>query len=170
MSSPVVIPCPNGSVVTTDPRACRIALHRDGIMRWDRELTGCAGLLEATVAMDSTVYVRDAKTISSFSYDGVTTWSAKLDEPAVPHAIATPTSLADSRAALASSTKSLSVYERDGRVSWTFSPPTDETIIAPPAGMKTEGIVLMTSQAVYYLGATGETRWRVATPGRSATR
>lgn len=161
-AGPRVYACPNGSVLATDPKTCRVALLHDGIVRWDRELSGCAGLLEAAVAPDSTAYVRTPKTLSSFSPDGALTWTVKLDDPTLPRTIAAPAPLADSRVAIAGSKKSLIVHDRDSKVSWTFSPPSEEEILAPPEGMKTEGIIVMTSQATYYLGATGEIRWRIA--------
>lgn len=165
LSAPRVAACPNGSVLSTDPKACRVSLLHDGIVRWDRELAGCAGLIETAVAPDSTVYVRTPKTISAFSPDGALTWASKLDDPTIPRGISVPTALADSRVALASGKKALVVYERDGKVSWTFSPPSEEEIVTAPEGMKTEGVIMMTSQATYYLGATGEIRWRIARGG-----
>jgi len=161
-AGPRALSCPNGSVVTTDAKTCRLALLRDGIVRWDRELSGCGGVLEATVAMDSSVYARTPKALSSFTPDGALSWANKLEDPTVSRHLAAPSSLPDSRVAVLASKKSLVVYEKDGKVSWTFSPPSEEEIVAPPEGMKTEGIVLLTSQAAYYLGATGEIRWRVA--------
>lgn len=157
-----VLACPNGSVATSDPKTCRVALLRDGIVRWDRELSGCGGILEVTVAMDSSLFVRTPKTLSSFTPEGALSWATKMDDPALPQSISAPTSLPDSRGAVAVSKKSLVVYERDGKVSWTFAPPSEEEITAPPEGMRTEGVILMTTQATYYLGATGEIRWRVA--------
>jgi outer membrane protein assembly factor BamB len=161
-SMPAALTFPNGSVVTTDPKACRIALLRDGMTLWERESSGCGGLLEACIAMDSVVYVRTEKEVAAFAPDGTLRFATKLTDAPPPRTLAAPTSLADSRVALAATSKTLIVYERDGRVSWSFSPPSDEVLIAPPVGMKTEGIILMTSQGVYYLGAGGETRWRAA--------
>jgi hypothetical protein len=169
VSMPQALAYPNGSVLTMDPKACRIALLRDGNAKWDREISGCAGLLEATIAMDSVVYVRDPKELSSFAPDGTLQWTAKLGDPP-PRALATPSALADSRVAIAATAKSVVVYERDGKVSWSFSPPSEEALVAAPVGMKTEGVILMTSQAVYYLGATGEIRWRATSPSQTAQR
>lgn len=160
-SVPAVLAYPNGAIVTADPKTCRIALERDGTIRWDHEIGGCGGLLEATVAMDSMLYVRDPKTLSSFDPDGTLRWAARLAD-APPHGLAVPAALADSRVAIAATTKSVVVYERDGKVSWSFSPPSDEVLVAAPVGMKTEGLALMTSRALYYLSAAGEVRWRVA--------
>lgn len=162
---PKVLACPNGAVLTTDPKTCRIALLHDGIVRWDRKIADCAGLIEAAVAPDSTVYVRAPNTLSSFSPDGALAWAVKLDDPTIRRHLALPTPLADSRVALAAGMKSLIVYERDGKISWTFSPPSEEEIVAAPEGMKTEGVIMMTSGATYYLGSTGEIRWRIARGG-----
>jgi hypothetical protein len=170
VSLPQALPYPNGSVLTTDPKACRIALLRDGTSRWDLEIAGCNGFLEATIAMDSVVYVRDPKQLSSIAPDGTLQWTAKLGDPPLPRAIATPTALADSRVAIAATSKNLVVYDRDGKVSWSFSPPSDEVLVAAPVGMKTEGIILLSTQAVYYLGAGGEIRWRAASPNHTAQR
>lgn len=160
-SVPTILAYPNGAVVTIDPKACRISFERDGTIRWDHEISGCGGLLEGTVAMDSMLYVRDPKTLSSFDPDGALRWAARLAD-APPHGLAVPAALPDSRVVIAATTKSVVVYERDGKVSWSFSPPSDEILVAAPAGMKTEGIILMTSRAVYYLSAAGEVRWRAA--------
>lgn len=159
-SMPVALTFLNGSVLTTNPKACRIALLRDGTTLWERETSGCGGLLEACIAMDSVVYVRTEKELTAFAPDGTLRFATKLSDPSPPRALAAPSSLADSRVAIATTSKTLVVYERDGSVSWSFSPPSDEVLIASPVGMKTEGIILMTSQGVYYLGAGGETRWR----------
>jgi outer membrane protein assembly factor BamB len=161
-SAPKVLAYPNGSIVTTDPKTCRIALVRDGTQRWDHELGGCGGLLEASVTMDSTLYVRDLKNLSSFDPEGALRWAVRLTDAPPQNTLATPAELADSRVALATTAKSVVVYERDGRVSWTFSPPSDETLAAAPVGMKTEGIILVTNRAAYYLSSAGEVRWRVA--------
>ena len=162
LSTPKVLAYPNGSIVTTDPKTCRVTLIRDATQRWDHELSGCGGLLEATVAMDSMLYVRDLKNLSSFDPEGTLRWAVRLTDAPPQYTLATPAALADSRVALASTAKSVVVYERDGRVSWTFSPPSDEVLSAAPVGMKTEGIILITTRAAYYLSATGEVRWRVA--------
>ncbi len=76
--------------------------------------------------------------------------------------------LADSRVAFLATGRAVVVYERDGKVSWTFAPPADEVFVAAPSGMKTEGMILMTSRGVYYLSATGEVRWRAPGVDRTA--
>jgi outer membrane protein assembly factor BamB len=80
----------------------------------------------------------------------------------VPGTIATPTTMADSRVVIASNLRALAAFTREGKPSWRFSAPSDETIVAPPMGMKTEGIALLTSHAAYALGSDGELRWRAA--------
>ena len=56
----------------------------------------------------------------------------------------------------------LSCLELDGKPAWRFSMPASETIVAPPVGMRTEGIAVVTSRAAYAIGADGELRWRAA--------
>src|SRR5204863_1270592 len=90
LSVPKVLAYPNGSIVTTDPKTCRVALLRDGTQRWDHEINGCAGLLEATVAMDSMLYVRDLKTLSSFDPEGALRWAVRLADAPPPTALALP--------------------------------------------------------------------------------
>lgn len=162
LSMPLVQAYPNGSIVTAEPKSCRIALLRDGNVRWDHEVSGCGGLLETTVAMDSMLYVRDQRALSAFDPEGTLRWTVRLPDAPPPRALAVPGALADSRVVLAATTKSVVVYDREGKVSWSFSPPSEEVLVASPVGMKTEGIILMTSRAVYYLSAAGEVRWRVA--------
>jgi outer membrane protein assembly factor BamB len=157
----VALTYPNGRVLVVEPGACRARLLGDGVTRWQREFPGCGGYLEAGVAMDSVAYLRDPKTLVRIDPDGDVKWKQKLTDPAPPISIATPTALADSRAALAATVKTVSVFERDGTVSWSFSLPSGEELVTPPSGMKTEGLVFGTTRAVYYLSASGEVRWRV---------
>jgi hypothetical protein len=159
-----VITYPNGSVLTVDPADCRIRLLRDGKVRWEHSSSACAGFLEANVAMDSTLYVREPKELSSFDADGALKWAKAITEPIPPQSLALPAVLPDSRMAFATSSRNVSVLDRDGSVSWTFALPSGEDLVAPPIGMKTEGLVLVTSRAVYYLGASGEVRWRNVGP------
>jgi outer membrane protein assembly factor BamB len=162
LSLPVIQAYPNGSVVTVEPKTCRVGLLRDGSVRWDHEMSGCGGLLETTVAADSTLYVRDQKSLTGFDPDGAQRWTVRLPDAPPPRALATPSALADSRVVLAATTKSVVVYDREGKVSLSFSPPSEEVLVTAPVGMKTEGFILMTSRAAYYLSATGDVRWRVA--------
>lgn len=164
LSSPKAEAYPNGSVVTADPKLCRIMLVHDGNVRWDHEVSGCGGLLETTVAMDSMLYVRDRKALSSFDPEGNLRWTVQLADAPPSHTLSTPASLADSRVVIAATAKNIVAYERDGKVSWSFSPPSEETLVTAPVGMKTEGVLLVTTRAVYYLSASGEVRWRV--PGQ----
>src|SRR5206468_1801223 len=101
------------------------AFLHDGATQWDREVSGCDGLLETSIAMDSVVYVRTMHDLASFSPEGTLRFSTKLTDPPPPRALAAPTALADSRVAIAATAKNLVVYERDGKVAWTFSPPSD---------------------------------------------
>jgi outer membrane protein assembly factor BamB len=165
LSMPQALPCPNGAVVTTDPSACRIALLRDGRLRWQRELPGCGGLLEAAVAMDSVLYARDKATLTSIDPEGEVRWARALVDPPPPTVLAAPTALADSRVAVAATPHRVDVYEQDGNVAWSFAVPSGEILLSPPVGMKTEGLVLTTSVATYYVGTTGEVRWRVEGAG-----
>ena len=161
LSMPRAEAYPNGSVITTDPKSCHVTLLRDGAVQWDREISGCGGLLESTVAMDSMLYVRDSKSLSSFDPEGNLRWTVRLSDTSPSHTLAAPAALADSRVVLAATPKSVVVYERDGKISWSFSPPSEEMLVTAPVEMKTEGVLLMTSRAAYYLSATGEVRWRV---------
>lgn len=166
VSAASALTTPNGGVLALEPGRCRVALLRDGAVRWEHLLSGCAGFLEANVAMDSTLYVRDPRTLTAFSPDGALEWAKKLGDTAPTQLIAMPAVLADSRAAIATTAQTVTVFERDGAPSWSFSLPTGEALVAPPVGMRTEGMVLVTSSAVYYLGATGEVRWRTETQAR----
>jgi outer membrane protein assembly factor BamB len=152
---------PNGSVSTLDPARCSVRLLRDGTVKWARTLAGCDGFLSANVAMDSTLYVRDPHTLSAFDADGTLKWAKKLEGAPPLSQLATPAVLADSRAALATTSRGVTVFERDGTIAWSFSLPSGEDLVSPPAGMRTEGMILITERATYYLGATGEVRWRV---------
>jgi outer membrane protein assembly factor BamB len=125
-------------------------------------------LLEAAVAMDSTLYVRDPKTVSALDPAGAVRWAEKLQNPAPSSELAPPTTLADSRMAIAATAKMVVVYERTGKVSWSFSPPSEELLVAPPTGMQTEGLVLLTTRATYYLSAAGDVRFRTPSADRTA--
>jgi outer membrane protein assembly factor BamB len=159
-STPASHTVPNGGVLVVEPGACRVRLLRDGTSSWEHELPRCNGFLEANVAMDSVSYVRDPRSLLRFEPDGWIKWTQKLADPPPPISIAAPTVLADSRAAIAATVKTVTVFEHDGTVSWSFSLPAGEELLAPPTGMKTEGLALVTTRAVYYLSAAGEVRWR----------
>ena len=121
----------------------------------------CAGLLEATVALDSVAYIRGTKGLWAMSLGGAVEWNVTVETTNLPAALAVPTSLPDSRVAIAVSPTKVVVYEHDGSVAFSFSTPSEEALVAAPTGMKTEGVALMTSAAAYFLGGTGELRWRV---------
>src|SRR5688572_1799849 len=152
---------PNGSVLVADIAACRVNVFELDRVRWTREFASCGSVLEASVASDSTAYVRTAHALFAIAADGRERWRVGLAD-SVPRAIATPTTMADSRVVIAADTRAINAYARDGKPSWRFSAPSDETIVAPPMGMKTEGIALLTSHAAYALGSDGELRWRAA--------
>jgi outer membrane protein assembly factor BamB len=159
-SQPSIVTHPNGMVVITDPQACRLEAFVAGERRWAHQLSGCGGILEAVAAADSASYVRTAATLAAFEPDGGQRWSTLLEQSALPAPLLSPTTLADSRAAVALSPRKMVVYEHDGRVGWSYSSPSDESFVAPPMGMKTEGVIVSTSRATYLLSATGEIRWR----------
>jgi outer membrane protein assembly factor BamB len=152
---------PNGSVLVAEVAPCRVNVFELDRVRWTREFTSCGGVLDASVASDSTAYVRTARALFAIAPDGRERWRSALDD-SVPGTIATPTTMADSRVVIASNTRAIAAFARDGKASWRFSAPSDETIVAPPMGMKTEGIALLTSHAAYALGSDGELRWRAA--------
>jgi len=166
-SEAAVLTYPNGSVAVIDPAKCSVHVLRDGGVRWSQVLAGCAGFLESNVAMDGTLYVRDPKTLSAFDPGGALRWAKKLPDGAMSLLLAVPAVLADSRAAIASAARSVTVFERDGAVSWSFSLPSGEELVAPPEGMKTEGLIVTTSRAVYYLSTSGEVHWRADSPSRA---
>jgi outer membrane protein assembly factor BamB len=152
---------PNGSVLVADIAACRVNVFELDRVRWTREFASCGSVLEASVASDSTAFVRTAHALFAIAADGRERWRVALAD-SVPRAIATPTTMADSRVVIAADTRAINAYARDGKPSWRFSAPSDETIVAPPMGMKTEGIAILTSHAAYALGSDGELRWRAA--------
>ena len=152
---------PNGSVLVAEIAPCRVSVFELDRVRWTREFASCGGVLDASVASDSTAYVRTAHALFAIQPDGRERWRAALED-SVPGMIATPTTMADSRVVIASNPRAIAAFARDGKPSWRFSAPSDETIVAPPMGMKTEGIALLTSHAAYALGSDGELRWRAA--------
>jgi outer membrane protein assembly factor BamB len=152
---------PNGSVLVAEIAPCRVNVFELDRVRWTREFASCGGVLDASVASDSTAYVRTAHALFAIAPDGRERWRSAIDV-SVSGTIATPTTMADSRVVIASSTRAIAAFARDGKASWRFSAPSDETIVAPPMGMKTEGVALLTSHAAYALGSDGELRWRAA--------
>ena len=152
---------PNGSVLVADIAACRVNVFELDRVRWTREFASCGSVLDASVASDSTAFVRTAHALFAIAADGRERWRVALAD-SVPRAIATPTTMADSRVVIVADARAVNAYGRDGKPSWRFSAPSDETIVAPPMGMKTEGIALLTSHAAYALGSDGELRWRAA--------
>jgi len=152
---------PNGSVLVAEIAPCRVNVFELDRVRWTREFASCGGVLDASVASDSTAYVRTAHALFAIAPDGRERWRSALDD-SVPGTVATPTTMADSRVVIASNPRAIAAFARDGKASWRFSAPSDETIVAPPMGMKTEGVALLTSHAAYALGSDGELRWRAA--------
>jgi outer membrane protein assembly factor BamB len=152
---------PNGSVLVAEIAPCRVSVFELDRIRWTREFASCGGVLDASVASDSTAYVRTAHALFAIQPDGRERWRAALED-SVPGMIAQPTTMADSRVVIASNPRAIAAFARDGKPSWRFSAPSDETIVVPPMGMKTEGIALLTSHAAYALGSDGELRWRAA--------
>ncbi|HVU05836.1 MAG TPA: hypothetical protein VHE30_29005 [Polyangiaceae bacterium] len=165
-----VIPAPNGAILVVDPLGCRVELVQQGESRWVHDFEKCGGLLDAVVALDSVTYVRDDQGVTSFDITGAVRFRAPVPSGSLPVALFPPTALADSRVAVAVAPGKITVFERDGKPAWSFSPTSEEVLVAPPAGMKTEGLTLFTSQAVYLLGATGEIRFRAARQGVAAGR
>ena len=157
---------PNGSVLVVDPAACRLQAIDGGAARWTRNYPTCAGLLEAAVARDSTVYARAGRDLASLDKEGRERWRIQVEGAELPRTIAAPTTLADSRVALAESPRSVTVFDADGRPAWRFSVPTEEALVAPPQGLPTEGLALLTGAASYVLGAEGEMRSRGAFAGK----
>jgi outer membrane protein assembly factor BamB len=153
---------PGGGVLLADAGACRLTSIEKGKPRWTRDVPACDGLLEAAIGADSVAYVRARKALFAFEPDGKQRWRANLDE-ATPTPLCAPMTLADSRVALATSPRVVSVYAYDGRVAWQFSTPADEPLVSPPVAFKGEGLVLLTARAAYALGSDGELHWRTST-------
>lgn len=152
---------PGGALLLGEPAVCRVSAIESDRVRWMREFASCGGLVELAVANDSTAYVRTGDQLFAIDFDGRERWRTSFDAQ-VPRAIATPTAMLDSRAVVATSPHSISAYQLDGKPAWRFSTPTNETIMAAPSGMRTEGVGVATSHAAYVLGPAGELRWREA--------
>jgi outer membrane protein assembly factor BamB len=160
-SNPRVAIYPNGALIVADPKQCRVTVLELEQIRWTREFASCAGLVDPAVAADSVAYVRTARELFAIERDGRERWRAALDAD-VPRSLGSPTTMADSRPVIVASPRSVVAYQLDGKPAWRFSMPASETIIAPPVGMRTEGIAVVTSHAAYAIGADGELRWRAA--------
>ena len=158
---------PNGAVLVTDPKLCRVSALQSDRLRWMRDFASCGNSLTAAVARDSVAYVRAGKELFAIETDGRERWRAAL-EGEVPEAIAVPTTMLDSRVVIAASPRSVVAHGPDGKPAWRFSAPVDESLLASPIGMHTEGVVLVTSRAAYALGGNGELRWRSAFNGASS--
>jgi outer membrane protein assembly factor BamB len=158
-----ILSYPGGAILVLDPAACRVQAIAAGKQLWTRNIPACRGLLEVAIARDSTAYVRADRELAALEPGGAERWRVSLEGEEPPRAIASPTTLADSRAVLAESPRSIAVYDSDGRVAWRFSVPTEEALVAPPQGLPTEGVTLLTGVASYVLGAEGELRWRLPT-------
>jgi outer membrane protein assembly factor BamB len=154
---------PNGAVLILEPTVCRVQAIGSGKQLWTRNYPGCGGLLESAIARDSTAFVRAGRELAALGNEGRERWRIKLEGDQIPRAIAAPTTLADSRVVIAESPRAVAVLDADGRPAWRFSVPTEEVLVAPPEGLATEGLALLTGVASYVLGADGELRSRVAT-------
>jgi hypothetical protein len=67
---------------------------------------------------------------------------------------------------IAESPRNVAVYDSHGKAAWRFALPSAEVLVAPPEGLPTEGVALLTEAASYQLGADGRLRWRVPTGGK----
>jgi hypothetical protein len=166
-SGPRLAIYPNGAVLVTNPKLCRVSTLQSDRLRWMRDFASCGGFVAAAVARDSVAYVRAGKELFAIEIDGRERWRISL-EGEVPQAIAAPTTMPDSRVVVAASPRSVVAHDLDGKHAWRFSAPADESLLALPVGMHTEGVVLVTSRAAYALGGNGELRWRAAFNGVSS--
>jgi len=154
---------PNGAVLILEPTACRIQAIQSGKHLWSRDFPACAGLLEFAIARDSTTFVRAGPELAALDSRGRERWRIKLEGDRIPRAIAAPTTLADSRVVVAESPRTVMALDAEGHPVWRFSVPREEMLVAPPEGLMTEGLALLTGVASYLLGADGALRSRVMT-------
>jgi hypothetical protein len=155
-----VVGFPGGAVLDVDPARCELRVIDDHGPRWVRELPGCRGVLSATIASDSTVYVRTRDSLRQFSFEGDQRWSVPVSE--VDREIAHPTTLRDSRPVLATSPREITVFSSTGNPAWRFALPAGEVLGAGPSGLAMEGVVLASRNAVYVVGSNGQLHFRVA--------
>jgi hypothetical protein len=155
---------PGGAALVADPAQCSVSmLDGEQGVRWHAALPRCGGIADLVVAHDSTAYVRTLMGLHAFSIDGGERWRIAVGANPVPRSIFAPAVTPDSAIVVASSTRVVVAFRPDGQEQFRFQLPDDETLIAPPVGNATEGVLLLTSQAVYALGAEGQVRWRKAT-------
>jgi outer membrane protein assembly factor BamB len=166
-SGPRLAIYPDGAVLVTDPKLCRVSALQTDRLRWMRDFASCGNFITAAVAGDSVAYVRAGNELFAIETNGRERWRASV-EGEVPVAIAAPATMPDSRVVIAASPRSVVAHDLDGKPAWRFSAPADESLLAPPLGMHTEGVMLVTSRAAYALGGNGELRWRVAFNGASS--
>jgi hypothetical protein len=131
-------------------------------VRWRAMLPRCGGVAEPVIARDSTVYVRTTYGLHAISVNGVERWRMAVSANPVPRGVFAPTVTADSMVVVASSTRVVVAFKPDGQEGFRFTLPDDESLIAAPVGNSTEGILLLSTQAIYALGADGTLRWRKA--------
>jgi hypothetical protein len=158
-TGPRAATCPNGSAVVANPRACTLTLvARDG-QRWTRSLPACRDVLAPAVAADSMIYARSSDLLIAFSLDGAEVWRTPLPETRPP-LLGAPTTTRDSLVVLATSPTSVAAYTGKGTRAWEMRLPADEPLTTAPTASGTEGVTLVTSTAVYFVGADGSLRAR----------
>jgi outer membrane protein assembly factor BamB len=161
-----IVSFPGGALLVAEPGRCRLRAVSAGTQLWSRTFAACNGLLEPAIARDSTAYVRAGAELAAIELGGAERWRVRVEGDAIPRAIARPTTLADSRAVIAESPRSVAAYDAKGRPAWRFSLPSDETLVAPPEGLPTEGVALLGGASSYLLGADGKLRWRLPASGQ----
>jgi outer membrane protein assembly factor BamB len=131
-------------------------------LRWHASLPRCGGITEVVIARDSTAYVRTSFGLHAFTVEGSERWRMSVGGSPVPRNIFTPTVTPDSLVVVASSPRVVIAFRPDGQESFRFTLPDNESLVTAPLGNNTEGVLLLSSQALYALGADGTLRWRKA--------
>jgi hypothetical protein len=158
-TSHILTPCPNGTVIVANAAACTVSLvGRDG-PRWTRMLPSCNHVMEVAVAADSMVYARTERLLVAFANDGTEAWKMALGE-VVPSALVLPATTRNSLVVVAVSPSSITAYTAAGTQAWNMRLPSDEAMTEAPIASLTEGLVLVTSSATYFVGGDGTMRSR----------
>ena len=158
-----IVSYPNGEGLVVDTDSCTVALvGADSERRWQKTLPHCGGVLEAAIAPNSYSYVRTASTLVALSHHGNEKW--RVEVPEVPAELVSPAATLDSMVAAAASRRSLVAFKPDGKKAWKFDIEGGEQLISAPTGSKAEGVIAVTTAAVYAIAPDGSLRWRRVLP------
>jgi len=156
-----IVVFPDGAALVADPASCTLTTVglASASAEWTKTIEGCDRDLQAAIADDSTVFARSATALVAFSRHGDERWRMALAGQIDP-SLAGMAVTRDSLVVLATAPERIVAFDGNGKKAWEYRLPSDDRIARPPLANRTEGVVLVTGAAAYFIGAGGVLRAR----------